>query len=71
MKKPAMKKAAAKRGTPAKMPKGPKSPAKTAPMPKGPKFAGRNKGVSALDKAIMEGKKLPSKNKKPGRYLDK
>ena len=34
-------------------------------------FAAANKKPSALNKAIMEGKKLPSKNKKPGRFLDK
>ena len=37
------------------------------PLPKGP---GRKK-MNPLDKAIMEGRKLPSKNKKPGRYLDR
>ena len=31
----------------------------------------KRKKMNPLDKAIMEGKKLPSKNKKPGRYLDK
>ena len=29
------------------------------------------KRINALDKAIMEGKQLPSKNKNPERYLDK
>lgn len=33
-------------------------------------FAAKKK-PSALDKAISQGKSLPSKNKKPGRYLDK
>lgn len=31
----------------------------------------KKKKINPLDKAIMEGKKLPSKNKKPGRFLDK
>ena len=31
----------------------------------------KKKKLNPLDKAIMEGKKLPSKNKKPGRFLDK
>ena len=38
---------------------------------KKPVLVTRNKKPNALDKAIMEGKKLPNKNKKPGRYLDK
>lgn len=54
---PATKKPGAK---PAPMPKGPKSPTRTTKMPMNP-----------LDKAILEGRKLPSKNKRPGRYLDK
>jgi hypothetical protein len=29
------------------------------------------KKINALDKAIMEGRTLKSKNKNPGRYLDK
>ena len=50
-----------------------KSKLPPVPLPKGPKspFAGANKKPNVLNKAIMEGKKLPSKNKKPGRYLDK
>ena len=35
------------------------------------KSSKKKKKINPLDKAIMEGKKLPSKNKKPGRYLDK
>ena len=35
------------------------------------KMAAKKKKMNPLDKAIMEGKKLPSKNKKPERYLDK
>ena len=35
------------------------------------KVVAKKKKLNPLDKAIMEGKKLPSKNKKPGRYLDK
>lgn len=35
------------------------------------KIAVKKKKLNPLDKAIMEGKKLPSKNKKPGRFLDK
>ena len=31
----------------------------------------KSKKMNPLDKAIIKGKKLPSKNKKPGRYLDK
>ena len=31
----------------------------------------RNKKPNVLNKAITEGKKVPNKNKKPGRYLDK
>lgn len=34
-------------------------------------FKDSNKKINALDKAIMEGKQLPSKNKKPERFLDK
>lgn len=30
-----------------------------------------NKRINALDRAIMEGKPLKSKNKNPGRFLDK
>jgi hypothetical protein len=41
------------------------------PVAKKAPFAVKNKKPNALNKAIMEGKKLPSKNKKPGRYLDK
>lgn len=33
-------------------------------------FLGKKK-PSALDTAISKGKSLPSKNKKPGRFLDK
>ena len=40
-----------------------KSKTPPAKMPKKP--------MSPLDKAILEGKKLPSRNKRPGRYLDK
>lgn len=35
-----------------------------------PKKSGGKK-MNPLDKAIMEGRRLPSKNKKPGRYLDR
>jgi hypothetical protein len=34
-------------------------------------FGESKKRISALDKAIMEGKPLKSKNKNPERYLDK
>ena len=40
-----------------------KSKTPPAKMPKKP--------MSPLDKAILEGRKLPSKNRRPGRYLDK
>lgn len=34
-------------------------------------IAGPWKRMSALDRAIITGTTLPSKNKNPGRYLDK
>lgn len=40
------------------------------PVAKKAPFAAKKK-PSALDTAISKGKKLPSKNKKPGRFLDK
>lgn len=47
-----------------------KKPAKK-PAAKKPEFLAKNKKSNPLNKAIMEGKPLKSKNKKPGRYLDK
>ena len=41
------------------------------PVAKKAPFAAANKKPSALNKAISQGKTLPSKNKKPGRFLDK
>ena len=35
------------------------------------KPADKKKKMNPLDAAIIKGKKLPSKNKKPGRFLDK
>ena len=35
------------------------------------KPAAKKKKMNPLDAAIIKGKKLPSKNKKPGRFLDK
>jgi hypothetical protein len=34
-------------------------------------FGEAKKKVNPLDQAIIEGRQLPSKNKKPERYLDK
>ena len=34
-------------------------------------MAKKKKKMNPLDKAIIKGKTLPSKNKNPGRYLDK
>ena len=66
-KKPAAKRVAKRPTTkPAKMPSGPKPKRNgrtPAPMPK--------RTLNPLDQAILEGRKLPSRNKRPGRYLDK
>lgn len=40
-------------------------------MKKKPAAKKKTKKMNALDAAIIKGKTLPSKNKKPGRYLDK
>ena len=65
--RPARTPATRKPGTkPAPMPSGPKPKRNgrtPAPMPK--------RTLNPLDQAILEGRKLPSRNKRPGRYLDK
>lgn len=45
-------------------------PAAKKPTASKAPFAAKKK-PSALDKAITKGTSLPSKNKKPGRFLDK